>query len=228
MSNNMINSEMHTLYKKEISEKKILVDKEKKLYKIVPKHTRFRFFIGGFNERKRGLHAVIDELKNAGKHDELELIISSNGGNVLEGQQFFNIILEKFVGRTTAYLDNHGYSMGALLFSMCDKRVAYPYSDFMYHNYFGGSFGKGGDLVARVKHRDKVLKDFFKDIIVSQGFLTKDEYKQMILGKDFWMDTKELCKRGIATHVVLAGKEVTAKEYLKFLKKKKKLKASND
>jgi len=224
MSDKVLNSEMHTLYKKEIAEKKEVVDKEKSLYKITPKHTRFRFFVGAFHERKRGLHAVFDELKNAGEHDELELIISSGGGSILEGQQFFNIMLEKFAGRTTAYLDNHGYSMGALLFSMCDKRVAYPYSDFMYHTYSGGARGKGGELVAQVKHSSKKINKFFKDIIVGQGFLSHEEYKHMLLGKDFWMGTKELCKRGIATHVIVAGKEVTAKEYLKLIKEKKKAK----
>ncbi len=36
----------------------------------------------------------------------------------------------------------------------------------------------------------------------------------MLIGKDFWMDTKEMCKRGIATHVIVAGEELTAEEYL--------------
>jgi len=38
------------------------------------------------------------------------------------------------------------------------------------------------------------------------------------------MGTKELCKRGIATHVIVDGRELTAKEYLKQLKKKKAMK----
>ena len=44
----------------------------------------------------------------------------------------------------------------------------------------------------------------------------------MALGKDFWMDCKEMCKRGIATHVVVCGETITAKEFLKYLKKEKK------
>jgi len=60
------------------------------------------------------------------------------------------------------------------------------------------------------------------DLIVKQGFLSKDEFEQMLIGKDYWMDSRELCKRGIATHVILEGEEITAKEYLKILKKTKK------
>ena len=46
----------------------------------------------------------------------------------------------------------------------------------------------------------------------------------MLVGQDYWMGTKEMCKRGIATHVIVNGHELTADEYLKELKKKKKLK----
>lgn len=217
-----LNSDRHTLYSEVIEEKRRLIDKSKKLYEITPKHTNYRIFIGRFFELKRGLHTVFNELKNAREYDTLELIIDSNGGIVNEGMQFFNIMLEKFSDRTTAYLDNHGYSMGALLFCMANKRVIYPYSDIMFHNYSGGAIGKGGEIKSRVKHRDRLLRKFFYDIVVEQGFLTKSEFEKMLIGQDYWMDTKQMCKRGIATHVVVDGKEIGAKEYLKELKKSKK------
>ena len=50
----------------------------------------------------------------------------------------------------------------------------------------------------------------------------------MIIGKDFWMDTREMCERGVATHVMVEGKNVPAKDYLKNINKntgdKKKVK----
>ncbi len=219
-----LSSEQHTLYSEVIPEQKRVVDKTRRLYEITPKHTRYRVYIGRFFELKKGLHSVFNELKSAKEHDILELIIDSGGGFINEGMQFYNIIQEKFYGRTIAYLDNKGYSMGAMLFSMADKRVAYPYSDFMYHNYSGGAVGKGGEVEARIDHTSKKLKAFFYDIIVKNGFLSKDEYKQMLVGQDYWMGTKEMCKRGIATHVIVNGQELTAKEYLKALKKIKRSK----
>jgi len=219
-----LSSEQHTLYAEVIPEKKSVINKDKFLYRIEPKHTKYRIFIGKFFELKKGLHAVFNELKNAKEYDYLEFVINSGGGFVQEGMQFYNIINEKFYNRTIAYLDNYGYSMGALLFCMANKRVIYPYSDLMFHNYSGGAFGKGGDVKARVKHTDKKLKEFFYDIIVKKGFLSKREYENMLIGQDYWMGAKELCKRGIATHVILEGKEITAKEYLKILKKEKKRK----
>ncbi len=220
-----INSEQHTLYSEVIEEKKRLVDKEKNLYEITPKHKLYRIYIGRFFEQKRGLHSVFNELKAAKENDRLEFIINSGSGFINEGMQFYNLIQEKFLQRTTAYLDNFGYSMGALLFCMADKRVVYPYSDFMFHTYSSVLGGKGSDIKNRFQHADKKIKNFFRNIIVEQGFLSKEEFKKMLLGHDYWMDTKELCKRGIATHVIVDGKEITAKEYLKLLKKAKKSKA---
>ncbi|SFV63837.1 ATP-dependent Clp protease proteolytic subunit [hydrothermal vent metagenome] len=217
-----LSSEQHTLYTEVISERKKVVDREKNIYQITPKYKRYRVYIGRFFELKKGLHSVFNELREAKESDYLELVINSGGGIILEGQQFYNLIQEKFYRRTVAYLDNYGYSMGALLFCMAEKRVAYEYSDFMFHTYSGGAFGKGGEIKARVEHSNKKLENFFYDLIVEKGFLSQDEFEQMLVGQDYWMETKELCKRGIATHVIVAGKELTAKEYLKYLKKKKK------
>lgn len=222
-----LSSDRHSLYIKEVAEKSELADKENKLYSKIPKHKSYRFYVGIFFELKKGLHSVFNELKNASEHDTLELVINSHGGLVFEGKQFYNLIQEKFYGRTTAYLDNVGYSMGALLFCMADKRVVYEYSDFMFHNYFGGAHGKGGELKARINYSAKSLEKFFHDVIVKKGFLSEKEFEQMLVGQDYWMDTKELCKRGIATHVILKGEEITAKEYLKSIKSEKKKKKTN-
>ena len=226
-SKKTLSSEQHTLYIETINEKKRVIDKENNTYEIIPKHKRYRVYIGRFFELKKGLHTVFNGLKESSNRDYLELIISSGGGFVHEGQQFYNLIQEKFYGRTIAYLDNHGYSMGALLFCMTDKRIIYEYSELMFHNYSAGAHGKGGDLKAKIKHYGKTMDNFFHDVIVQKNFLTEDEFRQMLVGQDYWMDAKELCKRGIATHVIYEGQEVTAKEYLKVLKERKKKKKQN-
>jgi ATP-dependent protease ClpP protease subunit len=217
-----LSSEQHTLYIEAIPEQKRVIDKEKRIYEIVPKHKRYRVYIGRFFELKKGLHSVFNGLREATNKDYLELMINSGGGLVNEGQQFYNLIQEKFYKRTVSYLDNHGYSMGALLFCMAEKRVVYEYSDLMFHTYSHGSRGKGGEVKSYVEHTAKKLERFFYNITVEQGFLSKDEFKNMIIGQDYWMDTKEMCKRGIATHVIMEGREFTAEEYLKKIKKVKR------
>jgi len=215
-----ISSEKHTLFIEDIPEQRILVDKKRKHFKIEPKFKVYRVYIESFLELKKGLHTVFNELRHAGKNDYLEFRINSSGGFVREGQQFYNLIQEKFENRTVAFLDNYGYSMGALLFCMAQRRVIYPYSDFMFHNYSAGAFGKGNEIESRVEHISKTSKKFFYDIIVKKGFLNKKEFEEMQMGKDFWMDSKELCQRKIATHVIIDGKLIKASKYLKMIKEK--------
>ncbi len=215
--NTDISSEEHTLFTKHIPECKRVKNRAKNSYKITPKYRHFTVYVGRFKEFKRGLHAVLNELRAASKDDVLELRINSSGGLVNEGKQFYNLLQEKFYGRSIAYIDNHAYSMGALMFCMAKKRVIYPYSDIMFHNYSAGFTGKGGEIRSRLEHKDKILVDFFHSLIVSEGFLTDDEFESMLIGKDYWMGAKEMCERNIATHVVYKGEQVKAKKYLKIL-----------
>ena len=219
---NEISSENHTLFIKTIPEHKHTIDHAKNIVQIRPKHKIYTIYIEKFKELKRGLHSVLNELRSAGREDRIEFRINSGGGFVNEGQQFYNLLNEKFHKRSVAYLDNHGYSMGALLFCMADKRVIYPYSDLMFHNYSSGVGGKGGEILSRVEHTDKHIKAFFRKIIVEKGFLSDEEFENMLIGQDFWMGAEELCQRKIATHVIYQGKEIKAKKYLKEIAKQNK------
>jgi len=212
----------HTLFVENKKEQQILLSEEKSIYQVIPKYKQYRVYIEDFHGIKKGLHFIFNELRKAKDNDLLELRISSGGGSILEGQQFFNMILEKFSGGTTTYLDNHGYSMGALLFCMGDTRVIYPYSDIMFHDYSHGTAGKGGDIKNYVQHTSKIMEVFFHDLLVVQEFFSEEELERMLSGSDFWMDAKEMCERGIATHVVVGDLEITAKEFLKGLKKQKR------
>ena len=217
------NSKYHTLFKETKPESKELVKVNgKELYQITQPYTAYRMFIDSFGETERGLHEIFNILWSAGDTDTLELRINSWGGSVKEGQNFFNIVRSKFNGRTTTVLDSAGYSMGALLFCCGDTRIVMEQADLMFHDYSGAAWGKGQELESQVEHFKKHIRKFFKEVIVANNFLTQKEFDDMLIGKDFWMDVPEMCQRKIATHVMVSGKLVPAKKYLKSLKKKAK------
>ena len=214
----VLNSEHHTMFIEDVAENKEAL-KGKDEFKITPAHKNYRLFIDDFMEFERGLHGIYNELWNASADDKIEFRINSNGGMVNEGAQFYSIIKNKFNGRTTTILDNKGYSMGALLFCLGDKRIVNEHADLMFHDYSTGMGGKAGEVQASNEHSQTHIRRFFKEAILDNGFLTKKEYKKMLIGQDFWMDAKQMCERGIATHVMVNGKELKAKKYLKSLKK---------
>ncbi|MEA3384492.1 MAG: ATP-dependent Clp protease proteolytic subunit [Campylobacterota bacterium] len=217
-----IDAQYHTLFKKKIAAKDIQVTSD--TYKKQKEYVQYRIFVDSFMEKNGGLHEMYNELWDAPNDSKLELRINSRGGLVNEGSQFYSIIKNKFNNRTTTILDSCGYSMGALTFCMGDKRVVTPRSDLMFHDYSGGVGGKGGEIETRIKHSSKHLRKFFKDVILSKKFLSKKEFNEMLIGKDFWFNHIEMLKRGIATHILVDGVEVTAKKYLKSIKKKAKKK----
>lgn len=174
----------------------------------------YRLFMDDFMPTEGGQHhRVCNELLNAPEGAELEIRLHSNGGSVDAGCRLLNVMQNQFPGRTTGILESKGYSMGAMVFSHCDQRIVSPYSRLMYHNYSTFVGGKGGEIKDTWDGIEGIIEDIFRPI-VDKGFLTEDEYERLRDGKDFWMGAKELCERGIATHVNVDGTLKTAAEYL--------------
>ena len=163
------------------------------------------------------LSKLLNNLRDSGADDTLTIRIDSPGGYVSELYKIKSVIQEKFYGKTTTILDPSASSAAAILFTFGDKRIAYEHSWVMFHDWSGGAFGKASDVVNRIKFYKQLYDNIARSEL--QNFLTKDELTDMLNGKEFWFDIKKICKRGLATHVRYNGKEVTASEYLKSLKK---------
>lgn len=98
---------------------------------------------------------------------------------------------------------------------MGDERIAMETSDLMFHTHSGIVYGKSNEIESSVEHQKTHIGNFFKKVVVDTNFLTEKEFDDLLIGKDFWMETPEMCKRGIATHVMVDGKKIDAKEYIK-------------
>jgi ATP-dependent protease ClpP protease subunit len=128
----------------------------------------------------------------------------------------YNTVDALFRGRCTTFI-NYGFSAGAMAFLLGDQRIAYEYSSSMFHSYSGGFFGKRDDLLTQMKHEDKKLTRFFRDLV--RPYFSKKDIDKVNKGKDYWMETLEMCKKNIVTHVITGSEMITAKEYIKLKKK---------
>jgi len=220
--NEVIESDLHTLFIKEMPDEMIpLYDENgnvlEGLWQKLSSFTSYSLFLGEFlDETNHGFNKILNELQNRKEGDELKLHISSNGGYVHEGMVLFNIVSSLFPNATT-YL-NYGYSMGALVFLFGKERVIYENSSLMIHNWSGGFYGKSYDIEAQLEHVKKKNWKFFSKII--NPYLTKKEIKNIKKGGDEWFDARKMLKRGIATSIMIDGEVLTAKEYLKGKKNK--------
>ncbi len=175
-------------------------------------------YLSTFDENKINVAAILNDLSELNQDDKIKLRINSPGGLMTEGRAMINSIHSTGAEVTTELLSD-GASMGAIMFCIGGKRLIYENSTIMFHNFSGGYIGKGQEIKSYIKHATKNNKLFFKSHIVG---LSEAELDQMSDGKDFWFGAKKMCKRGIATHVVVHGLTIPANHYLKLLKKVKK------
>jgi len=76
---------------------------------------------------------------------------------------------------------------------MSDTYEISPHSMFMFHNYSGGTIGKGGEMIDQIKHErgwsEKLLTEIY------ENFLTKEEVRAILDNKDIWMTAEEVVAR---------------------------------
>jgi len=219
-----LHSQFHSLFTETVPSKKMPIEDDEGIipdvYQEYPAYKIFRFYIGDFSEEGVGLNVIMNKLSKAEENDILEFHIDSNGGSINEGKRFYNLI-NNFHAENVIAMLNTGYSMGALLFCMTPIRIVHEFSDLMFHDYSTMVYGKAGEIETNHVHASAHVRNFFKKIILDKKFMTKEEFELMLVGKEFWMDTEEMCKRGIATHVKTQEGTLKAEDYLEKIEKER-------
>ena len=189
-----------------------------KVFTKTESYTLYKLFVGDFDEHSNGMQKITHKLQKAKPQDILEFHISSNGGVVDELLELYNLVDSMFSSRTTTFV-NYGYSAGGWAFLMGRDRVVYEHSDLMFHSYTGGSYGKREDMINQLEHNDKRINRFLMGSL--KPYFTKKEIKKMNKGKDYWLDSKDMLERGIATHIIVKGEVTTREDYMNPPKNKK-------
>lgn len=133
-----------------------------------------------------------DIIRNAGENDVIKIHINSYGGDLFTAIQMIRCLNDSLA---SVIISVEGACMSAatMVFLCGDSFEVSPHSMFMFHNYSGGTFGKGGEMLDQLQHEsvwsEKLLRDIYSD------FLTEDEIVQMLNNKDLWMDGDTIVER---------------------------------
>jgi len=201
-------------------EKHVWFLKEIPKYKInIPIIRSAVFYLSTFTESKPSLAVLLEDIRQLTPDDRITLIFNSPGGLVSEGRAIINAVKNTGADIQTELL-SEASSMAAIMFCIGDRRIIYENSSLMFHNFSGGIIGKGHEMKDHLKHITKNITSFFRGHVIG---LSETEMQKMLDGKEWWFGAKEMCERGIATHVNIDGIMIPAKRYLKALKKAKKL-----
>ena len=150
------------------------------------------FYLGGNIGTSEDYIEWFETIRSCTQNDTITIHINSYGGDLFTAIQMMRVLSDT---QATVITSVEGACMSAatMVFLCGDGFEVSPHSMFMFHNYSGGTFGKGGEMFEQLKHErtwsEKLMRAIYKD------FLTEDEIQSMLDNKDIWMDGEEVIER---------------------------------
>ena len=133
-----------------------------------------------------------EAMRKAGPHDTIYIHINSIGGRMSTAQQMLRCMNE-CQGTIIASVEGECASAATLIFLAADGWEVSPHSIFMFHNYSGGVFGKGGEMYDRIEFEKKWAEALMREAYTD--FLTEEEMTEMFLGKDQYFTSDEVMEK---------------------------------
>lgn len=152
----------------------------------------YEFYLTGEIESPENYVDWFDTIRHASEHDIVKIYINSYGGDLFAAIQFLRVMTESSAVKIVS-VEGACMSAATMIFLAADQFEVTPHSVFMFHNYSGGTIGKGGEMIDQLLHERKWSEKLLEDIY--DGFLSKDEIKAMLDNKDIWMDGEEVVRR---------------------------------
>jgi len=139
-------------------------------------------------------------LRTVSKDKQIRIYLNTPGGDLASALAIIDAMTE-CKAPITVVLSGTVASAGTMVTMAADNIEVSPFISFMIHYYSSSSFGKGNEIQEEVKfnmnHKPFIFNAIYND------FLTKKEIKDVVNGKDMWMDRAEILDRwGRKTNVI--------------------------
>lgn len=155
-------------------------------------YTAHRFFLDKNIDSPEEYRDVVQVLLSSQEGEIVEFVISSIGGCLESAMNIVSAIRESNA-TVRAIVTGSCHSAASVIALACDEVVVFDYANMLCHSATFGSFGKTTEITSHVKFLEKYLEDLATDIY--SGFMTEDEIKQMVDGKDFWFSADQIRER---------------------------------
>jgi len=177
------------------------------------------FYLSGEIESSENYISWFDTIRHAGENDVVKIYVNSPGGDIFTAIQFMRALQETSASVVVS-VEGLCASAATMIMLCADSYEVSEHTMFMFHNYSGGTFGKGGEMLDQLKHErawsEKLLRDGYK------YFLTDAEITSILDNKDIWMDSAEVIKRLKARKEKLEAEEKAEEKKAKSAKKSTK------
>jgi ATP-dependent protease ClpP protease subunit len=150
------------------------------------------FYLSGQIEEPSEYISWFEIMRNASETDVIQIHINSYGGDLFTAIQFLRAIADT-QAHVICSVEGACMSAATMIFLSADTFEVSEHSIFMFHNYSGGTFGKGGEMIDQLVHERKWSQHLLKRIY--NEFLNDEEIAALLENKDMWMDGEEVLKR---------------------------------
>jgi len=131
-------------------------------------------------------------IRSAGPNDRVVIHLSTPGGNFETCCQFRAALLET-EAETVASIEGSCHSSGSMIALSCQAVAVYDTALMLCHNYSGGDYGKGAELLQSVTEQNKWIANVMRAIY--KHFLTEEEIEGLIKDKDIWLHPEDITMR---------------------------------
>ena len=177
------------------------------------------FYLSGTIEEPDTYIDWFDTIRHARASDTIKIYINSCGGDLYTAIQFMRVLYDT-EATITCSVEGACMSAATMIFMCADEYEVTPHSTFMFHNYSGGTFGKGGEMIDQLQHERKwsakLMTDIYKD------FLTEAEITSILDSRDIWMDGEEVVLRMTIRSEALEAEMMAEMEAMRKAEKKNK------
>ncbi len=153
---------------------------------------RIEIFLSGPIKTQENYTKHYQLIRNAGPNDEIYIYINSGGGAVSSALQFIRAMQET-QARIVCSAEGECMSAATMIFLYGDTLEVSQNCLFLFHNYSGGSFGKGGEMYDNIIFEREWSKKLLHEIY--DGFFSGAEIESMLHNKDIWMHADEVLER---------------------------------
>lgn len=167
------------------------------------------FYLSGEIESSENYIEWFDTIRHASEMDAVKIYINSPGGDLFTAIQFMRVLAETDA-TVIASVEGACMSAATMIFLCAEQFEVTPHSMFMFHNYSGGTFGKGGEMIDQLQHERTWSAKLLREVY--EGFLTEDEITSMLDNRDLWMDGTDVVKRLSSRNEVMAAKHAALQE----------------
>ncbi len=150
------------------------------------------YYLSGYLHKPEDYIEWFDHIRNAAPTDVIVLHINCFGGDLYTAIQFIRVMNE-CEGTIVASIEGACMSAATMIFLQADEVEISKHSAFMFHNYSGGTIGKGGEMIDQLTYERSWSENLLKDVYAD--FLTQKEIESMLNGKDLWMNSDEVLHR---------------------------------